>query len=173
TSIYWFCGGCCVLGTILYSLFERLTHSDYHYWQLPYGQLTFVNMTCSPNFEIVWCYQCVSVWLVAVTYTSIDALVAAILAHACYQFKILQNCVRSYGKTDHETKKVENTTDSSDGLQATLKKIVDYHTAIFDVIEEMEGIFNKLLLTQFSGTLCFLCISIYQATEVRFLKLNK
>ncbi|KAF2895760.1 hypothetical protein ILUMI_10415, partial [Ignelater luminosus] len=167
TSTYWILGGCSILAAVFYTLYERITHSDYHYWQLPYGPLTLINITYSPNFEIVWCYQSISMWLVGVIYTSTDALVAAILAHACYQFKILQNCIRNYGETDDEKMKEGNATDHSYSLHVTLKNIVEYHVAIFDIVEEMEIIFNQLLLIQFTGTLCVLCISIYQTTEVR------
>ncbi|KAF2890421.1 hypothetical protein ILUMI_15752, partial [Ignelater luminosus] len=94
TISYWILTYGSIIIAVLYTLAKRLSSSDYHDWQFPYGQITIINATYSPNFEILWFYQNLSLASMAMHFSTTDLLIAAVLVHISFQFKMLQNYIR-------------------------------------------------------------------------------
>lgn len=63
-------------------------------WEMPYGAITIFDMTSSPNYEIGWLYQMICVSLFSIMISSIDLIIAGVMAHISTQCKMLQNSLR-------------------------------------------------------------------------------
>ena len=63
-------------------------------WEAPFVPFSLVDVTKSPNFEIIWLYQGVFRLPYGFTLVSIDILICMILAHICAQCQLLQNAIK-------------------------------------------------------------------------------
>ncbi|XP_031353882.1 odorant receptor 49b-like isoform X1 [Photinus pyralis] len=122
-----------------------------------------------------------------ILFTATDLLIASVLAHISYQFKILQNYVRRLVKDTYIVDyKVNlfgvcmkiNCLQGNPNLeiskatalipwkylQRSHVKFLKYHLAVIDIAREMEEAFSTLLLLVYLGTIGLLCFEIYRGS---------
>lgn len=79
------------LGTIL----KRIVYNDSKNWEMPFMTFSWFDTNSSPTYELIWFYQ--SWWrtFYAMIVSSIDSLIAGILAHISTKCRILQNSIKN------------------------------------------------------------------------------
>ncbi|KAF5289019.1 hypothetical protein FQA39_LY03898 [Lamprigera yunnana] len=166
TYIYYGLGTATLFAGFLFTVIRRISSNDHRDWEFAYGPITLLNITYSPNYEITLCYQNLSIIWIGYHFVTADLLVADILVHISFQFKMLQNNFRRIRIVT--CKKEENTKlDQADCLKESLEEAVRYHLAILDLAEEIENLYNGLLLFVFMSTLGMLCFIIYRASLLK------
>ncbi|KAF2904132.1 hypothetical protein ILUMI_02043 [Ignelater luminosus] len=85
----------------VFTLMKRIRSSDYHDWEFTYGPLTVLNVTYTPNYEITWLYQIICTSTIGFNHSTINLIMAGILAHSSVQFKVLQNNLRRIVQNAH------------------------------------------------------------------------
>ncbi|KAF2889866.1 hypothetical protein ILUMI_16307 [Ignelater luminosus] len=180
STVYWIVLFLTMGFAVTITLIKRIKSSDPHDWDYPYGPVTVVNVTYSPNFEIILVYQVFSMSCYAGCFCATDLLAAAALAHISYQFKILQHYIKNVMKFCYKEMLKEASTVKSKManydtslipwkyLKNGLSKIVDYHLAIIDIAEELENIFSGMLLVVFISTLAVVSLVIYRLSLIPF-----
>ncbi|KAF2900706.1 hypothetical protein ILUMI_05480 [Ignelater luminosus] len=160
------------------AIIKRVRTSDPHDWEFPYGPITIINVTYSPNFEIILAWQVSNMALYAGYFCATDLTTAAILAHISYQFKMLQHYIRNvvkltYKKMLKESNMIENEVTNFDAslipwqyLKSSLTRIVEYHLAIINIAQQLEDVFSGLLLIVFVSTLAMVALMIYRVSLV-------
>lgn len=80
---------------IIRTIRGRIVYSDDPTkWEMPYGSISIIDLTVSPNYELAWIYQVISVCAFCLMISSIDLIIAGVMAHISTQCKILQNSLR-------------------------------------------------------------------------------
>uniref|UniRef100_A0A1Y1LDH0 Odorant receptor n=1 Tax=Photinus pyralis TaxID=7054 RepID=A0A1Y1LDH0_PHOPY len=172
-SVYWGMAFTTVSCTILFTLYRRIANSDPQRWVLAYGPLTILDTTKSPYYEITLFYQNFAMSCCTILFTATDLLIASVLAHISYQFKILQNYMTRLVKDTYivDYKGNPNVEMSKATplipwkyLQRSHVKFLKYHLAVIDIAREMEEAFSTLLLLVYLGTIGLLCFEIYRGS---------
>lgn len=87
---------------IMRTLQLRIIHSDDPTkWEMPYGTISVINTTVSPNYEIAWLYQIICVLCFSVMISSIDLIISGVMAHISTQCKMLQNSLKRMVENAH------------------------------------------------------------------------
>ncbi|KAB0797232.1 hypothetical protein PPYR_08226 [Photinus pyralis] len=180
TYIYYGLGSITLTAGFLFTIIKRVSSNDFRDWEFAYGPITILNITYSPNYEISLCYQNLSIIWIGYHFVTADLLVADILVHISFQFKMLQNSFRRI-VSNSLAKQVEDKCgpvkicDPTGQpivqwkyLNQTLKETIRYHMAILDMADEMEELCSGLLLFVFISTLGMLCFIIYRASTLPF-----
>nr|QBB72999.1 odorant receptor [Protaetia brevitarsis] len=94
TCLYYLSVGMVVFIGVVASLLKRHLEPEAENWEMPYTTFSWFDIHRSPNFEIVCFYQFCWRGLYALIVSSIDSLIAGILAHISVQCKILQNGIK-------------------------------------------------------------------------------
>ncbi|KAF5273049.1 hypothetical protein FQR65_LT04791 [Abscondita terminalis] len=153
-----------VLSQTLYSLFLRLTRTDPNDWKMGYGEL--LNITYSPNFEIVFVYETVSVIYSTMIASTIIVIIVGVLDYITTQFKILQHNLQMLLMTADESLKQDTNVNeiSWEFLQKEIKKCVLYHISITNILKEFEEIFSYGIFFIFLSIQSMICIDTYRAS---------
>ncbi|KAK5641382.1 hypothetical protein RI129_009929 [Pyrocoelia pectoralis] len=171
--VYWGMAFSTVACTVLYTLYKRIGSSDYHDWVLTYGPLTILDITRSPYYELTLFYQNFTMCCATILFTATDLLIASVLAHISFQFKILQNYLKRLVKDTYLVdfkgeSKLEMTEAASKipwkFLQKSYMKFLSYHLSVIEIAREMEEAFSPLLLLVYLGTIGLLCFEIYRGS---------
>ncbi|KAF2893848.1 hypothetical protein ILUMI_12325, partial [Ignelater luminosus] len=174
STVYWIVLFLTIFFGVTFAIFKRIKSSDPRNWEYPYGPITIINVTYSPNFEIILAYQVAGMSCYAGYFSASDLLAATALAHISYQFKILQHYIRNIRKSCYkemleDKNMIENNDSNYDTslipwkyLKRGLTRIVEYHLAIINIAEEVESIFSGLLLVVFISTLAMVALVIYR-----------
>ncbi|KAF2894047.1 hypothetical protein ILUMI_12127, partial [Ignelater luminosus] len=178
-KVYGIAACACVILTIGITVMKRIKSDDYHDWEFPYGPITFLDVTHSPNYEIALTYQLVTVSYFATYFVVTDLAAAAILAHVSYQFKILQNNIENIIELSyqdmlmdsHQTTRTNNSKiDPSlipwKYLEKNLADVVEYHLAVEGIADEFENAFGTLFLLVFVCSLGMLAFMLYHLTMI-------
>ncbi|KAF5270182.1 hypothetical protein FQR65_LT05662 [Abscondita terminalis] len=163
TIVYWSTALGTITLTIIFTVIMRIANNDYNKWVQTYGPLTVLNTTYSPNYEISQFYQNFTVLYSTAIFTTIDLLIAAVLCHVSFQFKILQNYIRKLISTN-EKDPDSNLSIPWKVLRKSQTKFIEYHNAILDIGKEMEDVFSPLLLIVYLGTIGVLCFETYRGS---------
>ncbi|KAF2887354.1 hypothetical protein ILUMI_18819 [Ignelater luminosus] len=178
STVYWILLFLTMGFSVAITLIRRMKSSDPQDWQYPYGPITIINVTYSPNFEIILAYQVISMSCYAGYFCTNDLLVAAALVHISCQFKILQHSIRNVVKFCYkEMLKETNIVETEDFnyntssipfkyLKKGLERVVEYHLAIIKIAEELENIFSGLLLVVFISTLAMVSLISFSDSRI-------
>ncbi|KAF5273048.1 hypothetical protein FQR65_LT04790 [Abscondita terminalis] len=149
-----------VFSQTIYSLFLRLTRTDPNDWKMGYGEL--LNITYSPNFEIVFVYESISITYSTIVVTTLMLLIVGMLDYISTQFKILQHNLQKLSVTTQESL-IKNTI-SWGTLQKEIKNCVIYHLSIKSILKEIEDIFSCAIFFIYFSIQSMICIDIYRAS---------
>ncbi|KAK4882956.1 hypothetical protein RN001_006275 [Aquatica leii] len=145
---------------IILSLVSRLTNADPNNWKLGYGE--FVNITYSPNFEIVFVYQSCAVFSSAIVAATIIVIITGVLSYIATQFKILQHNL----KIMLSNKNLDNSDVYWNALRKEIEKCVVYHIHITKTLKKFEGMFSIAMLFVFISFSCNVCFDMYRASII-------
>ncbi|XP_031354289.1 odorant receptor 4-like isoform X2 [Photinus pyralis] len=163
----------------------NIRNHNYH-GALAFGSLNVLNISYSPNYEIISLYQTIVVFYVSVYYISVDLIATGLLVHIAFQFKMVQNnfqrvvynAYREMCKSDIHDSLSLNFETFSKGyetvtplirwkyLRSSLQKAAKYHAAVLRLMNDMEEMFSLMYLVQFSTLMIVMCFEIYNATAV-------
>ncbi|KAF5286796.1 hypothetical protein FQR65_LT02214 [Abscondita terminalis] len=181
TYTYYGLGSVTLIAGFMFTIVRRITSSDYHDWEFAYGPITILNITYSPNYEITLLYQNLSIIWIGYHFVTADLLVADILVHISFQFKMLQNNFKrilpialkkqqteenSLLQSTLERKELLSSSIKWEYLKKSLEETVTYHLEILNMAGEIEELCNGLLLFVFMSTLGMLCFIIYRASSL-------
>lgn len=76
---------------MVYTLYVRIVSSNSEDWIMGFIHITLVNVTYSPNYEILWVYQNVSIIFLIFLASANTLLIAGLTAFVSTQFQMLQN----------------------------------------------------------------------------------
>ncbi|RZC37189.1 7tm 6 domain containing protein, partial [Asbolus verrucosus] len=140
----------------LWSLFPILdkTVKDY---RLPFLAWYPYNTRTSPQYELTYLYQTVSINILAMVNVNIDGLIAALNMYVGAQFDILCDDVRNL----HDVKK-----DSSEDVNQKLKNTINHHRKILQFADDANQFYNSLLFVQFFVGGVSIGISMFQLTVI-------
>lgn len=159
------------------TFFQRILSNDYRNWEFSFGPFDLVNNTKSPNFELAWIYQASCRCGLVLVVINTDLIVPGVLAIISVQFKMVQNCIRRIVRNAYEDM-VDDEDDAKKHLQIDyskiprrylfdrMKKAIEYHQAVVNLADEIESLFNMLVLTVFLASLFILCCIMYHASLV-------
>ncbi|XP_031342011.1 odorant receptor 49b-like [Photinus pyralis] len=155
------CGSLCYylfLGLLyMISLYGRLT-LPCEEWRTPILDVTLLNITYSPNYEVAYVYEVLSVYLVSSIVCFSNVLITTILIDMTVQFKLFRNCIRNNFKSLNDQNK------SWTILQRFLKDIVERHLSLIDLMQQIEMACSKLVLIDVLANLLIICFSCYYAS---------
>ncbi|KAF5293385.1 hypothetical protein FQA39_LY02870 [Lamprigera yunnana] len=163
----------------IYTLVTRIKSSDYRDWKLPWGTLTFVNTTYSPNFELLWMYQNFAYFFVYINILPIILIMFGTILFVTLQFKILQlylkRLIRLCQK-EGNVNKCSSQLSSRKSYQFHMTNAIRFHVQIIKVAEEGEKALQGPILTYLMMNLILTCLEVYNAstflvTNVRLLLL--
>ncbi|RZC35674.1 7tm 6 domain containing protein [Asbolus verrucosus] len=151
-SLFWFFTVGCL---ILWSSYPIVDKSFLDY-RLPFLAWHPYDIKTSPQYELTYLYQVVSVTVLAVVDVSIDNLIAYLNMYVGVQFDILRDDIRNLGfdKSD------------SDDMNRKLIKCVHYHKAILKFAAYVNQFYNRLLLVQFCVSGISIGLAMFQLTIV-------
>ncbi|KAF2879792.1 hypothetical protein ILUMI_26384, partial [Ignelater luminosus] len=170
----------CLIVSIGLTAIQRIRSDNYWDWVLPYGSVTVVNITYSPNFEMIYIYQIFCTCGCGACYVIVDMTTVTLLVHVTYQLKMLQNSIAniinlSYKDMLKDSKqsavRTVNTNQANalvipwKYLQKRLKQVVEYHISIIEVSEYYEDIFSGLFLISFASSLGTISLMIYHVSQ--------
>lgn len=169
TQAYLFLISMCatVVSQIILSLVLRLINTDSNKWQLEYGE--FLNITYSPNFEIVYVYQSFAVFYSAMAASTIIAVIYGFFNYIATQFKIVQHnltTMLSNAKKSLSQNNVNNSDMYWNALSKEIGKCVVYHIQITKMLKEFEEIFSIAILFFFISYSCTVCFELYRVSIV-------
>ncbi|KAK4878041.1 hypothetical protein RN001_010547 [Aquatica leii] len=118
---------------IVSSFTFRFTRANPNDWKLGFGAITFINITYSPNFEIVYFYQSVS---------------------------ILYGCILNIMNTIINLKSIMS--DYKNTLQKNLINFVEYHVRVMAIAKDFQAIYTHSVFIIFLATISVTCIEIYR-----------
>ncbi|XP_033231956.1 odorant receptor 4-like [Belonocnema kinseyi] len=108
----------------------------------------------SPNFQLWWLLQCISLQLGNVTFVGIDSLFAILVLHICGQFRVLrQRVLECVEETDGEFHKRK--------LHEKVSLIIRRHAHLNNCITVIEDTFNLTFLVQIIGYTTLFCVQGY------------
>ncbi|KAK4874394.1 hypothetical protein RN001_013754 [Aquatica leii] len=163
-----------VLVPMTFSLRKRLISSDYHDWKLAWGSITFINVTYSPNFELVWLYQNLVIFYIFINMVPTILIMIGVLALLTVQLKMLHAYLqRLVGLSTKEVKNYENKLMSFhqpsevwSRLHFHMENAILYHLNITNIAKEVEAVFHGPFLIMFMTTLILICLEVYRASLV-------
>lgn len=71
-------------------MIARLTNPNSQEWKTPIVDVSVINTTYSPNYEVAFFFQCFAAYMASSVYCVINVLIVAILVDLTVQFKILR-----------------------------------------------------------------------------------
>ncbi|RZC39042.1 7tm 6 domain containing protein, partial [Asbolus verrucosus] len=148
-----------VSALFLSSLYPVLDKSFYQY-RLPFLAWYPYNTKTSPQYEITYIYQALSVISLAVVTLGIDSLIAALNMFIAAQFDILNNDLRNLHPVNN------NNNNNSIDVVNDLKKCVHHHREILKFADYANRFYNWLLLVQFFVGGVSIGLSMFQLTLV-------
>ncbi|XP_033208215.1 odorant receptor 22c-like [Belonocnema kinseyi] len=108
----------------------------------------------SPNFQLSWLLQCISIQLGNIAFAGIDSFFAILVLHICGQFRVLhQRVLECVEATDGKFQKWK--------LQNKVSLIVQRHEHLNKCIAIVEDTFNIMFLAQIIGFTITFCVQGY------------
>ncbi|KAF2903572.1 hypothetical protein ILUMI_02613 [Ignelater luminosus] len=172
----------CYSVSVAYTVIRRITSSNPQDWILAFGPITVLNVSYSPNYDILWMYQNICTFCIALNFCQIILILAAMLAFVSTQFKMLQNNFsriiqngykmmmkdsQLYGESAHtQGDKIDVSQIGWKYLESELHSIVRYHLSIIEIVIDLEDIFSNAMLSVYLFTLAILCFEVYRAAMV-------
>ncbi|XP_046472631.1 odorant receptor 10-like isoform X1 [Neodiprion pinetum] len=150
---------------------------------LPYYTYVFCNALKSPCYEIAYIYQTLSTLICSLVLIHCDNLYLFIVMFCTSQLRILnasletvirraaRNCPKQRWKeyAGLRTKRNDVVDRESFRLGANCVK---HHHAILEVLDELEGIYNLVILIQFLSHLVQLCFQMFIVSEISLLSFD-
>ncbi|KAF2895753.1 hypothetical protein ILUMI_10421 [Ignelater luminosus] len=142
---------------------ERIIKSDDpSRWKLPISDVTVINITYSPNYEIAWMYQSCAVTIASSGFVMTDFLVAALLVDLTTQYKILRMRMQ---RTFQELAVTDDTSNLSwPHLHHLIKQCVTHHLSILKLTSDVEEVCSTLVFIGVIAGLSVTSFSIYYAS---------
>ncbi|RZC38457.1 7tm 6 domain containing protein, partial [Asbolus verrucosus] len=151
-TVWFFSAGC----LILWSLFPILDKS-FHQYRLPFLAWYPYNIKTSPQYELTYAYQVVSISVLAVVNVNIDNLIAYLNMYVGSQFDILWDDLRNLRGFDKNDK---------DYVNRKLINCVHHHREILKFADYANRFYNWLLFVQFFVGGFSLGLAMFQLTVV-------
>ncbi|RZC39969.1 7tm 6 domain containing protein, partial [Asbolus verrucosus] len=126
-------------------------------YRLPFLAWYPYNTKISPQYELTYVHQVLSIVFLSVVNINIDSLIAALNMFIAAQFDILSNDLRNLHKINKDT--------STDVIN-NLKKCVHHHREILKFADYANRFYNWLLLVQFFVGGVSIGLSMFQLTLV-------
>ncbi|KAJ3663340.1 hypothetical protein Zmor_007629 [Zophobas morio] len=156
--------------TVAYRLFWTLVFTCLFMWtvspltgpsrQLPVPAWYPYDTKISPNYEITYVCQVISIWILATANMNMDSLIAALMMYIGTQCDILCDDLKYLPKL--VTKQGEDETEFN-------KKLVDCvirHRTILSFAEDSNKSYNAIILAQFFTSSLAIALSMFQLTLV-------
>ncbi|KAF2903573.1 hypothetical protein ILUMI_02614 [Ignelater luminosus] len=150
----------CYALPVAYTLIKRITRINSQDWILPFGPITILNISYSPNYEISWMYQTtfyISTVVKQMTIKSFDLF---------YSFVMFQDCQLHEESSYTQGDKIDVSQIAWKYLESELNSIVRYHLSIIEIATDVEDIFSYGMLSVYLFTLGILCFEVYRAAVV-------
>ncbi|KAK4874300.1 hypothetical protein RN001_013660 [Aquatica leii] len=169
--------GSSLIGQVIYTLITRLTNDDYHNWKLGFAETAItINVTYSPNFEIIWAYQNLAYLYLIINACVTVLLMTGTLKFISIQFIFLQMYLRRISKLS-QCKEHENIVNNKNNtkekyLKEYVQDAIIYHISITKLAKKAMDLFSGSILTTFTFSLGLLCTSAYRASLHPFLDLH-
>lgn len=114
---------------IVISLIKRLGSNNSKDWTFAFGPLTVLNVTYSPNYEISFLYQNISLLTNAYLMSSSTLILSGVLSFITIQFQLLKTNIRNITENSHKImKQVRNPTPK---IQLINNKMLYYYIIIY------------------------------------------
>ncbi|XP_033231957.1 odorant receptor 22c-like [Belonocnema kinseyi] len=108
----------------------------------------------SPNFQLSWLMQCISIAFGNIAFATIDSFFAILVLHICGQLRVLrQRVLKCVEEPSGEFRKWK--------LQNKVSLIVRRHDYLNNCIDIVEDTFNMIFLVQLSGFIVTFCVQGY------------
>ncbi|XP_031341105.1 odorant receptor 67a-like [Photinus pyralis] len=134
------------------AMYGRITHPSYS-WRTRILDVTIVNITYSPNYELAYIYQLASVYLVSSIVCFSNVLIAAILIDMSVQFQLFNRFI---------TQKYANIL--TEDYVPSIRQIVQRHLSLIGIMAEIEKACSMPLIIDVVLGLLIICFSGYYAS---------
>ncbi|KAF2894729.1 hypothetical protein ILUMI_11442 [Ignelater luminosus] len=149
--------GICYTLAVAYTIMKRITSSNPQDWAFAFGPITFFNVTYSPNYEILWMYQNISVFCIVSNLLQAISILAAILTFDS----------KPHAKSTYEQDyTIDVLSIPWKYLESILRAMIRYHLSIIEIATDLENIFSNAMFSVYLFTLASLCFEIYRAAMV-------
>ncbi|KAF5277138.1 hypothetical protein FQR65_LT03844 [Abscondita terminalis] len=155
----------CITIQVGYTLTKRLNNSDPRNWRLGWAEKSaFVDITRSPNFELMWLYNNFTYFYMCINGSFSVAVVGNCINFVTVQLKILQNFLKRIPEVSAKKARENNDDNISQYLHECLKDGVLFHLTISELTHYIIDTFSASINISMSFTLGLMCFSAYRAS---------
>ncbi|XP_049878064.1 odorant receptor Or1-like [Pectinophora gossypiella] len=116
-----------------------------------------VGPTTSPQYELGYLYQIVSVYISAALFVGVDNVSLAMIMYGTAQLEIIADKIQALQNVPLKSNKEERDKTIKDN-NALLRECVKQHQAVIRYIEVVEDTYHANIFFQLSGTVLIICI---------------
>lgn len=148
---------------------------------LPWLIYTPFDRQISPNFELTYLFEFLSIFSIGIVVLPSDLLTMNFMIYATFQMELLKNDLINLRENSiktleelYEKRNLPKNLISEEKITSEvikrLKKIIIHHEHIIQFILKVEECFTVSLFGQYVGSSFLLCMTLYQLSDVRFLR---
>ncbi|KAF5294996.1 hypothetical protein FQA39_LY13306 [Lamprigera yunnana] len=156
-----------VLLGLLYtiSLYGRITNSNSTEWRTPILDVTVIDVSYSPNYEIAYIYEVVTVYLVSSIVCFSNVLIAAILIDMCTQFKIFNHYIETtFQNILKDNNDINEVSVGWPILQKSISEVVQRHLFLIKIMDDVEMACSTPVFVDVIANILIICCSGYYAS---------
>ncbi|KAF5286406.1 hypothetical protein FQR65_LT12586 [Abscondita terminalis] len=148
----------------LLSFYGRLTN-DPREWRTPIMDIYVINVTYSPNYEIAYVYEVITIYFVSSMVCFANVLIAAILLDMSVQFKIFNKHIKNtFENVLGATYEANKEPVGWSVLQQSVKDVVQRHTFLIQLMTDTETVCSLPIFIDVVANILIICFSGYYAS---------
>nr|QHN69131.1 odorant receptor 3 [Sirex nitobei] len=141
---------------------------------LPFDIWYGFDVSTSPNYEIVFCWQTITALICNIAILGLDSTMMTMTLHICGQFKLIQNWFRKIGYKINEEQmiNVQSTTQNVflENVRSNIDRCIQHHQRMIEIANDMEDLINPIIFVQFVQSASVICLSGYAVTTVTYVR---